>query len=144
MVKHKFSLGPDSEQVCYVLCYDLNCVFQKKKKKIHWHPKTTIPQNELRWNHTGTGWALNVIWPVSFTENSPVKTDTQGGGQVKMGAETAVIATTSQGRLWIASSHKRSRGQVLPQNPQKEPVLPKSWSWTSSLWKCERKKNLVF
>ena len=32
MVKHEFSLGPDSEQVCYVLCYDLNCVFQKKKK----------------------------------------------------------------------------------------------------------------
>ena len=37
----------------------------------------------------------------------------------------AVIATTSQGRLRIASSHGRGRGQVL-QNPKKEPVLPKS------------------
>lgn len=75
--------------------------------------------------------------------NLSTDTHTQGEAMWRQRQNWSDVAT-SQGMLRIDHHHQRlgeRHGQLLPESPQKEPTLPASWLGTSSLQKCESKKN---
>ena len=89
-----------------------------------------------RRDHPGLGWALNPT-AVVLTRGRQGENETQRGeGHMRTEAETGVMQPQSsecQGLLVTTRSEERGMQQVLPQTLQKEPTLPSSWFWTSSL-----------
>ena len=77
----------------------------------------------------GVAQTQSLAWELPYAEDMAIKFFLKG---TQIGV-THLQAKEGQGLPAITRSQERGREQSLPQNLQKEPALPSSWSWPSGL-----------